>query len=387
MNKEILIIGAGNIGKGVVGMIYARAGYQLHFYDLAYDRLAEMKSQGYYTVWESGDGESTSTEIRNFDLVQNDENGLVAALIHHTVAACSVYEGAFKSIGEHIAQAVEGRIRQNIYKPLNILLCVNSLNAPEIFASYIKAALRGNEQGEYFRQYIGICQVMVLSAALPTAGISEDKFQVTVTKDPHLEIDGVAYKGEKPVVAAVTYVENAEARIYRKVYVGNMRHCMAAYMGSFKGYQYIDESQHDPEIRFSIQNAFKEAHSAINRKYQLDPLEDIQWVKYMDEKLDAHVKDDISRVTANSEKKLGFNERFVGPAKLCMEGGILPYSLAKGIAYGLAYLVENDEKYKDYLKNFSLDDLIKTVCGINESDWVLFSLIKEQCKEIAYRKK
>jgi len=29
-------------------------------------------------------------------------------------------------------------------------------------------------------------------------------------------------------------------------------------------HQYIDESQSDPEICFSIQNAFKEARSAIN---------------------------------------------------------------------------------------------------------------------------
>ncbi len=82
MSKKIIVIGAGNIGRGVVGLLYSRAGYQLCFYDLAHDKLLEMKEQGYYTVGESRDSLPLATTInRHFRLINITNTGYLKALI------------------------------------------------------------------------------------------------------------------------------------------------------------------------------------------------------------------------------------------------------------------------------------------------------------------
>lgn len=92
---------------------------------------------------------------------------------------------------------------------------------------------------------------MVLSAALSLPKeLSENyPYAVMITANPHLEIDGITFTGKKPEISDVDFVDNAEGRIYRKVYVGNMRHTMAAFIGAIEGLTYVYESQQDPRIR------------------------------------------------------------------------------------------------------------------------------------------
>ena len=55
-----------------------------------------------------------------------------------------------------------------------------------------------------------------------------------------------------------------------------------------------------------------------------------------------NIKDAFTRVAADPKTKLSRDNRFVGPALLCMKHHILPFYLAKGIAYGFLYRDESD---------------------------------------------
>ena len=60
MQKRILILGAGSIGRGVIGSVFFEAGYRLTFYDAVPALTQGLARQGRYTVsrsssavWES----------------------------------------------------------------------------------------------------------------------------------------------------------------------------------------------------------------------------------------------------------------------------------------------------------------------------------------------
>ena len=46
--KELLVIGAGNIGRGVIGGLFYESGYHLYLYDIMAERMEQLKKQGTY---------------------------------------------------------------------------------------------------------------------------------------------------------------------------------------------------------------------------------------------------------------------------------------------------------------------------------------------------
>lgn len=380
MEKDIAILGAGKIGRGVVGLLFAREGYRLHLYDMYMEGMRQLEAQGYYDAQVTDGHEiDETTRIDAFDIVDSTEaEPIVELLTHVDIAACCVYEGAFQSISHVIAEAVKRRCAGGDTAPLNVLLCVNALGAPRKVRGYIEAELSEAERA-YAADHLGVCQVMVLAAGVPSEP-GANPWQVVVSANPGLEIDADAWVGEQLEVPHVSYVHGAEGHIYRKVYCGNMLHAMSAFMGAHKGLSFICDCYQDPWIRSCITGAFNEAHDAVLQEYAFDSAEDAEWVEFIMAKLDAGVKDPIDRVMAGADEKLSRENRFVGPALMCLEHGIVPFYLARGIAYGLAYLAgERDVDVKDPAQ---LRALMADVCGLTEEDGVLAQLVAKHMRDI-----
>lgn len=380
MEKDIAILGAGKIGRGVVGLLFAREGYRLHLYDMYMEGMRQLEAQGYYDARVTDGHEiDETTRIDAFDIVDSTETEPIVELLTHVdIAACCVYEGAFQSISHVIAEAVKRRCAGGDTAPLNVLLCVNALGAPRKVRGYIEAELSEAERA-YTADHLGVCQVMVLAAGVPSEP-GANPWQVVVSANPGLEIDADAWVGEQLEVPHVSYVHGAEGHIYRKVYCGNMLHAMSAFMGAHKGLSYICDCYQDPWIRSCITGAFNEAHDAVLQEYAFDSAEDAEWVEFIMAKLDAGVKDPIDRVMAGADEKLSRENRFVGPALMCLEHGIVPFYLARGIAYGLAYLAgERDVDVKDPAQ---LRALMADVCGLTEEDGVLVQLVAKHMRDI-----
>ena len=97
-----------------------------------------------------------------------------------------------------------------------------------------------------------------------------------------------------------------------------------------------------------------------------------------------NLQDMLSRVAADPKKKLSRNNRFVGPALLCIKHHILPFYLAKGIAYGFLYREESDPasvEITDYVEKYGIEKALETYCGLGEEEWELRQLIAVQYKE------
>ena len=108
--------------------------------------------------------------VKGFDVLDcSDEKDLVLHMEQVDLIACCVYEGAFESIAQNLAQAIKVRSRENAGN-FNILLCVNALGAPDFFEKRLGELLKGDEEAlAYLKEKTGICQVMVGMAAMPSS--------------------------------------------------------------------------------------------------------------------------------------------------------------------------------------------------------------------------
>ena len=324
----------------------------------------------------------------DFDVLDcSDTVDLIEHMKKVDLIACCVYEGAFQSICQNLKEAIEYRTEQEA-APLNILLCVNALGAPDYFETELAKLLQNNPAASrYLKEKIGICQVMVGMAAMPSSEelIAEDAFAVTTKLDGHIGIDEEPFKGELPQVKQTGGVQKGKAQIYRKVYTGNMKHCMLAFLGKAKGYTYIRDTYDDGWIEDCVLGAFFEADAAIQAEYQFDETDHQEWIDFIVEApKNRNLKDAFTRVAADPKTKLSRDNRFVGPALLCMKHHILPFYLAKGIAYGFLYRDESDIasiEITNYVKEHGIEKAIEVYCGLTENEWELKQLIMAQYKE------
>lgn len=386
--KELLVIGAGNIGRGVIGGLFFESGYHLYFYDVMADRMRRLKEQGTYLVERVGADERRRIRVKDFEVLDSsDPADLIEHMKHMDLIACCVYEGAFADICRNLKEAIAYRAEHDA-EPLNILLCVNALGAPDYFETELTKMLEGNEKASvYLKEKTGISQVLVGMAAMPSPQklLDEDAFAVSTRMDGHIEIDEDTFLGELPEVKQASRVKQGRAQIYQRVYCGNMKHCMLAFLGKAKGYTYIRDTYDDEWIEDCSLGAFYEADAAIQAEYQFDEEDHQEWIaSNVNAPKNRNLQDMLSRVAADPKKKLSRNNRFVGPALLCIKHHILPFYLAKGIAYGFLYREESDPasvEITDYVEKYGIEKALETYCGLGEEEWELRQLIAVQYKE------
>ena len=88
-----------------------------------------------------------------------------------------------------------------------------------------------------------------------------------------------------------------------------------------------------------------------------------------------HLGDTIYRVGRDLPRKLGFDERLIGAARLDIKHQILPRYTALGIAAAFFFrsvdengqLFGNDRQFVENLQAHGMDYMLQNVCGLNPS--------------------
>jgi mannitol-1-phosphate 5-dehydrogenase len=124
-----------------------------------------------------------------------------------------------------------------------------------------------------------------------------------------------------------------------KLYGHNAVHAMAGYLGALCGATLMADLPQVPGMMPLLRDAFiNESGAALIRKHAgLDPLfAESGYTAYADDLLQRmitpHLHDTIDRVTRQSERKLGWNDRLVGTMRLALSQGVQPWRFALATA-------------------------------------------------------
>lgn len=130
-----------------------------------------------------------------------------------------------------------------------------------------------------------------------------------------------------------------------KLYGHNATHALVGYIGALKGVQRVADLQQIPGVVPFVRAAFiEESGEALTRKYSgVDPLFTPQgYREYADDLIERMMNpfllDSIERVTRDTERKLGWNDRLVGTIRLALQQGVQPRRYAFGAAAALSVL-------------------------------------------------
>lgn len=374
--QKVVIIGAGRTGRGMLGQLFfAQGGYQLTFADNNPQLVAGLRSQGYYTAEQKGllSGKVSRTRVEGFTVLdtQGDRAAYLEAIAQADLVHTALFPEAFDQVAVDLAEAIALRVSRGIVQPAAFLLGANFVGLYDYFYPRILAALEPAGQ-EHFVRYISLVGVNANRKVVFPDQFGEDRYFLTGDDKPVLMVDdSLRLPPDVPCPAFYRPTHNLEMYMVEKIWTANLDHCGFGFLGNYHGHTTINQAVADPKVRRCVYYAWLEGRRAVLAEYGLP-------IPSQEKKLEEYRKfaspyfaDTIARIGRNPIRKLGKQDRFIGPALLCLRHGITPWFILRCASYGFFYQDSQDapsQELQERIARDGIEETIRTVCGLNREN-------------------
>ena len=157
-------------------------------------------------------------------------------------ATVHLYPSAFEEVGHMIADAICRRVEEGNQQTLDIMLCLNYIEADQIILKHIREKLQTPEQRRYLEEKVGVGMALTFRwGANPRPYMLEkDPLCSCVAESPDLPVDAEAFKGPIPEGVALRPLTKMRERLAFKLWGGNVNGAITANLAMQKGYKYRD---------------------------------------------------------------------------------------------------------------------------------------------------
>jgi len=372
--------GAGNIGRGFIGLLLEKAGYHVIFADVNAEVINKLNEEKNYTVHVM-DTESYTESVTNISGVLSGSSELLDKFKEAELITTAVGPVVIPKIAKTVADGIRLRKESNIKSTLNIIACENAVNASAQLKEEVLKYLN-SEEIEYLNEYVGFPNCSVDRIVPPTK--SENITDVVVEKYCEWNVEQSAFKGEIPNIEGMTLVDNLTAYVERKLFTLNTGHALTAYLGYLKGHSTIDKSIEDVEIYNTVKSAMIESGKGLIGKYGFDEAAHLEYIDKIIERFkNAHLNDDVVRVGREPLRKLSENDRLIKPLMTARSYNVNTENLVLGIGAALHYKNGEDEQSINLQNLISEKGLTEAVREISKiQDETLLSDIEKSFKRL-----
>jgi mannitol-1-phosphate 5-dehydrogenase len=325
--------GAGNIGRGFVGLLLHNAGYEVVFADVAEDLISQLAAAESYNVHEVGENATVRT-VKNFRALNSSlqEADLVREIATADIVTTAVGPHILKFVAPTITKGIA--VRDTSLAPLQVMACENAINATDILRAEV-AALWDNAAGSLDSAAVFANTAVDRIVPNQEAGQGLD---VTVETFYEWVIDRTPFGGAAPVIPGATFVDELSPYIERKLFTVNTGHASAAYFGFEAGLEKISDAMADQDVAEDVRAVLEETKQLLVAKHGFSNDEQEAYVqKILARFSNPHLPDTVNRVGRAPLRKLSRHERFIGPAAELAERGIMPEALLGAIAAALRF--------------------------------------------------
>ena len=357
--------GAGNIGRGFIGLMLEKSGYDVTFVTRNEKKISELQLRNEYPV-------NLANQHKERIIVQNvtavsslNKNAISKHIAKANLITTAVGVNNLPNIASKIAYGICQRLQTNHSEPLHIIACENTMHSSSKLKQYVYEHLP-KELHEKASRLVAFPNTVV-DRIVPTK-YHEDPLEVTV--EPYYEwvIDRSAMLEGLPPIKGVQLVDSLEAFIERKLFTVNTGHCSLAYLGYLNGYTTIHEVMTDPKLVTHIKSVMQETGDMLIEKHDFDEKEHKQYIqKTLKRFANPYLTDDITRVGRSPIRKLSINDRLVRPTLLTYNLGLDVTNLTDALAAALLFDYDKDPEaleLKQAIQTHSIHKVITKYLGI-----------------------
>ncbi|HEX5334451.1 MAG TPA: mannitol-1-phosphate 5-dehydrogenase [Propionicimonas sp.] len=353
--------GAGNIGRGFVGLLLHNAGYDLVFADVADALIASLKDADSYVVHEVGENPRTH-EVRGFSALNSatEAEALTAAIASADIVTTAVGAHILKFVAPAISAGVAARPADA--PKLAVMACENAINGTDILAGEVRKAYTGDDLDARVI-FANTAVDRIVPNQDPNAGLD-----VTVENFYEWAIETPPFGEVHPEIPGVTWVPDLEPYIERKLFTVNTGHATSAWFGYAAGIEKISDALADPGVAAKVAAVLVETASLIVAKHGVSAETQAAYVeKILKRFANPYLPDTTLRVGRAPLRKLSRNERFVSPASQLAERGMGRAALVEAMGAGLRFDAADDPEAVELqllLGTASAAEVVEKVTGL-----------------------
>ncbi|MGO2500759.1 MAG: mannitol-1-phosphate 5-dehydrogenase [Lactococcus cremoris] len=373
--KKAVHFGAGNIGRGFIGEILSKNGFEIYFVDTNKAIIDELNTRHSYEI---GIASSSPEKISVSGLfgINNGENpeDVIEAIAQADIVTKAIGPNILPYIAELVAKGIQKRKEENKQVQIDIIACENMIGGSEFLEKKVAEYLSDSDK-VYLANYIGFPNAAV--DRIVPGQKHEDLLYVEVEPFCEWVIDESQIKNKSFKLEGVHYANNLEPFIERKLFSVNSGHATVAYSSAYKGYKTILEGLQHKEILSALKGVQKETRALLLAKWpQYFTEEDLMSYHQMIISRFANPKiiDEVTRVARTPIRKLGYDERFIRPIRELNERGLSYQNHLDIVGKIFAYQDENDSQsvqLQEKLSTMDLQRLIEEVTGLSNKKIIL----------------
>lgn len=371
--NQIVIFGAGKIGRSFIGQLFGCGGYEVVFVDVDQLVIDGLNQKRCYRVVIKGETEEEIVVPNVRAILALDKEKVIEAVSTAGMLAVSVGKNALEKIIPVIAEGLFLRERNNPGTPLDIILAENMRSA----ADFVKEQLMKSLPSEFpIEHLVGLVETSI-GKMVPIIPLSElEKDPLVVFAEPYntLILDRKGFRTTIPGIEGLAPKNNIKAWVDRKVFIHNLGHASAAYYGHFlhPDAVFMYEVLSDSEVfHFTwavmlqsadiLRAAYPDEFTASDLEENIDDL----IYRFRNKAL----KDTIFRVGVDLVRKLGADDRFMGIIRLAKKQG-MPYNLIlKAMSFGL-YFRAKDEAGNCFPSDISFLNSLEADIETTLTEWL-----------------
>ncbi|WZH37244.1 MAG: mannitol-1-phosphate 5-dehydrogenase [Microbacterium enclense] len=334
--------GAGNIGRGFVGLLLHEGGYDLVFSDVSAALVAAINAASSYTVHEVGEG-GVDKEVTGFRAIDSsvDAEALIDEIATADVVTTAVGPTILKFVAPHIVAGLA--LRDPALAPLQIMACENAIGATDQLREHV-IELAGESWDAL------AARAVFANTAVDRIVPAQSGGGVDVTVEPFYEwaIERGPFGDTPPHIPGAHFVDDLEPYIERKLFTVNTGHATTAYFGAQAGIDRISDALADTAIAAKVEAALEETSALLVQKHELNAgVQGEYRATILRRFRNPALPDTVWRVGRQPLRKLSRHERFVGPAAEAIERDLPVDALVAAMAAALEFSDAEDAQAVD----------------------------------------
>ncbi|MEL5992092.1 mannitol-1-phosphate 5-dehydrogenase [Microbacterium phosphatis] len=340
MTRKAVHFGAGNIGRGFVGLLLHEGGYEVVFSDVATALVDAINAATEYTVHEVGEG-GRDRVVSGFRAIDSaaDPEGVAAEVATADVVTTAVGPTVLRFIAPHIVAGLA--LRDPSLPPLQVMACENAIGATDTLRDHMLDAAGERWDALATRAVFANTAVDRIVPGQP------EGHGIDVTVEPFFEwaIERPPFGDTPPSIPGAHFVDDLAPYIERKLFTVNTGHATAAYLGARAGLEKISDALADADVAAGVAAALEETSALLAAKHGFDPADLAEYrATILGRFRNPALPDTVGRVGRQPLRKLSRHERFVGPAAEAAERGLPVDGLLAAIGAALVFDEPDDEQ-------------------------------------------
>ncbi len=313
MNREVLIFGAGAVGRGFIAEIFHDAGWDITFVDADGHRVDDLrKGYDHATVW---NGKVTTKRINPTSVLHTSEHAAVTAAVSRchaifTSVGVAHMEAVASSLGPGLTQRLATGNKVDLY------LAENAPDVAQQMRSHLERVLG---RPTHWQDQFGVVALSVGRMIPSEQTAAHAPGFVAVEPYRQLPFDVRACRAAVPDVPDM--VSRPEISfdyfVQRKLFVHNFGHACVGYLGRELGYDFITDAMHDRVVEARVKNWMAVTARSLATRWGTSPTEELEHahdllVRFSNRDLN----DTVTRVGRDPRRKLSPRDRFLGALEL-----------------------------------------------------------------------